>query len=131
MPVLEYDAEKAGGAATPTGRDGTRLRANADSNSHETRKAARRIRIRAIGPAGRFSVTGQTARALQALVAADKGGVTALEVSTWALRLGAYVFELRKLGLSIETIREKHNELGDWHGRYILQTPVQILEGAL
>lgn len=83
--------------------------------------------IEAKGPFGRFMVTGQTARALVALVKAGKGGVTALEVSSWALRLSAYVFTLRRdYGLAIETVREKHD--GGWHGRFVLRCPVVLLE---
>jgi hypothetical protein len=57
----------------------------------------RRVRgeptIDAIGPFGRFTVTGQTARALVALVKAGPAGVTALEVNSWAFlrRLRAWV----------------------------------------
>jgi len=53
--------------------------------------------------------------------------VTALEVATWAYRLGAYVHTLRhRHGLSIETRRELHE--GGWHGRYVLCSPVAIGE---
>ncbi len=79
------------------------------------------------GPLGRFVVTGQTARALVALVRAGKAGVTALEVNSWAYRLGAYVHRLRhENGLAIETVREPHD--GGWHGRYVLRCPVELLE---
>lgn len=70
---------------------------------------------------------GQTARALLALVEAGAGGVTALEVSTWAYRLAAYVWDLKSnYGLAIRTDREDHP--GGWHGRYTLETPIQIIE---
>ncbi|MBU6167259.1 MAG: hypothetical protein KGQ52_14190 [Alphaproteobacteria bacterium] len=76
---------------------------------------------------GRFIVRGQTARALVALVQAGKAGVTALEVSNWAYRLGAYVHRLRhENGLAIVTEREAHD--GGWHGRYVLRCPVTLLE---
>lgn len=74
----------------------------------------------------RLRVSGQTARALLALVAAGPRGVTALEVSSWALRFAAYTFELRHLyRLNIETIREDH--AGGWHGRHVLRTQVRIV----
>jgi hypothetical protein len=80
------------------------------------------------GPLGRFVVTGQTARALVALVKAGKAGVTALEVNSWAYRLGAYVHRLRhENGLAIETVREPHD--GGWHGRYVLRCPVVLEAG--
>jgi hypothetical protein len=71
-------------------------------------------------------VTGQTAKALGALVTAGPDGRTALEVSTWAYRFGAYVHLLRRdHGLSIETVREEHE--GGWHGRYVLRSRVRLL----
>lgn len=74
-----------------------------------------------------YTVRGQTSRTLYELVRAGPHGVTALEVSTWALRLSAYIFNLRKLGLEIATLHEEHPE--GWHGRYVLVTPVEILNG--
>ncbi len=81
--------------------------------------------ITAIGPNGPLTVTGQVARALEALVHRGSAGVTALELSSWALRLAHYVFVLRsQFGLVIETEREEHD--GGWHGRYRLRSPVVI-----
>ena len=89
--------------------------------------ASRSARIHAEGPCGRFTVTGQVAKALSALVEAGTRGVTALEVNSWAYRLGAYVHSLRHdCGLAIETVREPHE--GGWHGRYVLRSPVAIEE---
>ena len=75
-----------------------------------------------------ISVTGQVARTLKALVESENAGITALEVSnTWALRLSAYIHTLRHIhGLEIETKREPHDE--GWHARYVLHTPVEIIE---
>lgn len=81
--------------------------------------------VHAVGPAGPFVATGQVAKALSALVAAGARGVTALEVNSWAYRLGAYVHSLRHdCGLAIETVREPHE--GGWHGRYVLRTPIKL-----
>lgn len=86
-----------------------------------------RDRIEAEGPAGRFTATGQVAKALSALVTAGARRVTALEVNSWAYRLGAYVHSLRHdCGLAIETVREPHE--GGWHGRYVLRSRVAIVE---
>ncbi|CAN1556863.1 hypothetical protein MCERH10_02430 [Caulobacteraceae bacterium] len=71
-----------------------------------------------------FTVSGQTAKAITALVLAGRQGVTALEVSTWAYRFAAYCHELRKRGLEIETLREPHE--GGWHGRHVLHTLVRL-----
>jgi len=54
-------------------------------------------------------LTGQTARTLQSLIIAGDSGVTALEISSWALRLSHYVFVLRtEHNLNIEMRREEH-----------------------
>lgn len=84
----------------------------------------------AVGPEGRFMVTGRNAQTLNALVAAGDRGIITVELSnTWALRLGAYIHQLRHdYGLHIETIREEHD--GGFHGRYFLKTPVVLLGGA-
>lgn len=89
----------------------------------------RRLRITATGPHGAFTVSGQVANALAALLSAGAAGVTALEVNSWAYRLGAYVHTLRHdYGLAIETVRELHE--GGWHGRYVLRSPVSIREAS-
>lgn len=98
-----------------------KLKSSATANA----KFASRKRLRAFGPDGAFVVTGQTAKALAALIAAGKHGVTALEVNSWAYRLGAYVHQLRQQhGLNIETQRELHE--GGWHGRYVLHSLVSL-----
>ncbi len=67
---------------------------------------------------------GQTIRAL---VETGAAGITALEMSTWALRLGAYIHILRhEYGLAILTVMEPHD--GGKHGRYILQSYVTLQE---
>ena len=105
-----------------------RVEAKATTDTYSNGQCARKP-IEAIGPAGRFTVKGQKARTLVALVSAGGAGVTALEMSSWALRLAAYVKPLRDdFGLSIETVRELHD--GGWHGRYVLHTPVSIVEDA-
>lgn len=74
-----------------------------------------------------FTVQGQTARSLKALIEAGDKGVTALEVSTWALRFAAYCHDLKhKFGLNIRTDREQHDS--GWHGRHVLETQVEIVE---
>jgi hypothetical protein len=86
------------------------------------------IRVRAwlSGQPREIEVSGQTAKALLALVSADGRGVTALECATWAYWLAAYCHELRhRSGLAIRTARENHP--GGWHGRHVLETPVEIL----
>lgn len=73
------------------------------------------------------TVQGQTAKLLLALIDAGEKAVTAQKVPTWALRFAAYCHDLKhKFGLSIRTDREGHE--GGWHGRYVLETPVEIIE---
>jgi hypothetical protein len=73
-----------------------------------------------------FTVRGQTARSLLALVEAGPEGRTSLEVSSWALRFAAYTHDLiKKHGLDIVTIREDH--AGGWHGRHVLRSEVEIV----
>ena len=110
--------------------------ANATTNAiqqtyRKTGSSRKRIAIWFDMPVGRRRLVGQVARAMAALIEAGSKGVTALEMSSWALRLGAYVHLLRRdYSLEIVTLRETHNELGDWHGRYVLQSRVRILEAA-
>src|SRR4051812_25554601 len=72
-----------------------------------------------------YFAKGRNAQALLWLQHREKNGVTAAEVSSWALRLGAYVFVLRhNYGLPIITIREPHE--GGNHARYVLREPIEI-----
>lgn len=103
--------------------------AKATCNAYNVPPRHRKRVVHAISPAGRIAVTGQEARALEALIERGAAGVTSLEVSSWAYRLGAYIFDLRHdYGLSIDTLREEHD--GGWHARYVLRSPVVIAEVA-
>jgi hypothetical protein len=87
-----------------------------------------RSRFRIVGADRVCEVEGQEARTLTALHDAGAAGITALEVSTWALRLAHYVMKLKKLGLSIDMVREKHaGPVPGWHGRYVLRSPIEVL----
>lgn len=91
---------------------------------------ANRIRITAsISPDGvPFSVSGQEARTLSLLVQKGKTGLVAYDFQGGPpFRLPAYCHSLIKYkDLVIETRRENHD--GGWHGRFVLHTPVEILE---
>ncbi len=80
------------------------------------------------GEAKFYWVRGKAAKTLVALVSASGQGITALELSnTWALRLSHYILVLRQdYGMDIQTLREPHDD--GWHGRYVLITPVEIIE---
>lgn len=81
--------------------------------------------------------TGRYGQTLKALVEAGERGVTALEMSNWALRLSHYVFILRtdpRYALDIETRYEDHevNGMGPGrHGRYFLHSYVQLVSDRL
>lgn len=80
-----------------------------------------------------ITVTGRYAQALKALIDAGPRGITALEISSWALRLSHYIHILRKddrFRLDIETINEEHEVDGmgpGIHGRYVLKSRVELL----
>ena len=71
-------------------------------------------------------LTGQVAKSLKLLIEKKGKGITALEASSWALRLASYIHILRsKYCLNIYTVTEPH-EWG-WHARYILQDDVKMI----
>lgn len=95
---------------------------------HQPCTPHKRLVVKATGPEGQpFTVTGQTARTLLALVKARAAGVTALEIASWAFRLSHYIMVLRHTHrLAIPMIWEAHE--GGKHGRYVLRSTVTILE---
>lgn len=69
---------------------------------------------------------GREALTLLTLVERGSKGVSGLDFPGGpAYRLGAYVFDLRGMGVGIETRMEEHS-VGH-HGRYFLTTPVEIV----
>jgi len=88
-------------------------------------KSKPKVQVTRLDTGETWPVSGQVARTVKALLHSGKRGVTALEMSTWALRLAAYIETLRnRHGLSISCERETHT--GGWHGRYRLHTPIKI-----
>lgn len=76
------------------------------------------------------SVTGRVRWALTRLQEAGAYGCT--PIMQPAPRWSAYIFELRQLGVQIETVTEKHG--GDYpgtHGRYVLRCKVTREGGGL
>jgi hypothetical protein len=125
---MDAVASGAGGAGTPPGVSSNCGCSGPDP--HKPKPTGRKVKLTAAGPNGRFAVKGQTAKALQALVAAGPRGVTAQEVAGWAFRFSAYCFNLRhKHGLEVETLHEKHP--GGWHGRHVLRSVVEIVSNEL
>lgn len=73
-------------------------------------------------------VSGRLQWTLERLVRAGPKGCTAIDYP--APRWSGYVHQLRKLGLPIITINEKHGgEFPGTHARYILQAAVQRTNG--
>ncbi len=72
-------------------------------------------------------VVGREAQALMWLHEVGPKGITTREARHWAWSLSVYVHDLRHIhGLSIRTVNEAHN--GGWHGRYVLESPIVILQ---
>lgn len=73
-----------------------------------------------------ITVTGQKARALLSLIEAGPKGRTAQEVAGWAYRFAAYLHFLRR-DHGINTICEREDHSGGWHGRHYLTDRVTII----
>ena len=70
-------------------------------------------------------ISGRVAQTLYHLITASSRGITVVEVSSWAYRLGAYIHTLRhQYGLNIESYTEPHD--GGMHARYVLLDKVDI-----
>jgi hypothetical protein len=132
MKMPDYKPDEAGPVAAESGfESATRYGIIAtDIGYSQNSCGGKQNALTVVTPAGRIAISArQLRRALAALIRAGNNGVTALELSSWAYRLGAYVHTLRHdYGLTIETLREPHD--GGWHGRYVLHTPCQIIGGA-
>jgi hypothetical protein len=74
-----------------------------------------------------LTVAGRDAWLLKKLVDRGERGVTAFdEVGP---RLSHYAFKLRRAGLTIDTIDERHGgAFAGTHGRYVLRSRVRIVE---
>jgi hypothetical protein len=74
-----------------------------------------------------LKLKGREAWTLTSLIEAGERGLTPLDRP--APRWSGYVYALRKRGLAIETVDERHS--GPYpgaHGRYILRTPLTVLK---
>ena len=73
-----------------------------------------------IGDGPAITATGREAETIIALVRAGPRGITSLEtfLAGWAVRLGAYIFDLKAMGVPIRVAREPHE--GGNHARYFL-----------
>jgi len=70
---------------------------------------------------------GREAETLLMLVQKGTCGVRAYDFAGGPpFRLGAYVHDLRRMGLAIRTDRERHE--GGEHGVYVLESPVTVIQ---
>lgn len=73
------------------------------------------------------TASGRVAWALSELAKAGAEGCT--PITTPGPRWSDYVFKIKKLGISVETVTEMHGgAFAGKHARYVLRSPVQILE---
>ena len=81
-----------------------------------------------IGDGSTLTARGREAETIVALVQAGPKGITSLEAfkAGWAVRLGAYIFDLKAMGVPIRSTREPHD--GGNHARYYLAGPVELVE---
>lgn len=79
-------------------------------------------------PAKQITVFGREHWALDCLVAAGENGCTPIEKP--GPRWSAYVFDLRSMGVDIQTIREPHaGPFEGTHARYVLRSQVTRADG--
>lgn len=87
-----------------------------------------RIVFRALEQNRVYELVGREAQTLFCLCNAGMQGVTAQELSNWALRLSAYIHKLRHdYGLDIVTQSEPNHDSGH-HARYVLLSGVEIID---
>lgn len=87
-----------------------------------------KLRVRFRTPAGIVrEAVGREAETLLALIEAGSRGITSLEAfrAGWAVRLAAYVKDLRTMEVPIGTTREPHE--GGSHARYRLEVDIEVL----
>ncbi len=79
-------------------------------------------------PPERVTVKGRPAWAMLQLMTAGERGFTPIDNP--GPRWSAYVFDLRHLGIAIETVHETHGgAFRGTHGRYVLRSNIKLLEG--
>lgn len=84
--------------------------------------------LHADGHCSVLTIKGRDEWALQQLVKASSKGCTPKDNP--APRWSAYVYNLRQMGLEIETVREHHGgEFPGVHARYFLHSSIEVVEG--
>lgn len=86
------------------------------------------LTVRLIADGACITALGRVAWALKQLITAEETGCT--PGSHPGPRWSHYVHVLRKAGLSIETVPERHGgQFPGVHARYVLRSPVEVLRG--
>ncbi|MEL7459935.1 MAG: hypothetical protein AAGJ39_03155 [Pseudomonadota bacterium] len=81
------------------------------------------------GSTAAIVVSGRDRWALESLIAVGPKGCTPID--TPGPRWSGYVFNLRALGVDIETVHEPHTgPFSGTHARYVLRSKVNRMEGA-
>lgn len=127
MAELFEIAPSAVGAALGAGGDGGDAK-GPGSPYHSPEPPRKRLVVKAIGADGQpFTVSGQMAKVLLALIEAGEAGVTPLARQTWSLRLSDHVRKLKmRHGLFIATKWGRHED--GRHARYVLLSAMIIVE---
>jgi hypothetical protein len=74
-----------------------------------------------------LQVIGREAWMLDLLKTRGDKGVTTIEVP--GARMSHYVMKLRRMGLDIDTVDERHSgPFAGSHGRYLLRSPITVLK---
>jgi hypothetical protein len=90
----------------------------------------RKLTIRALPEGGEKSFDGRAAWALAALIAAGEKGCTPIDHP--GPRWSHYIHELRRAGIAIETVEERHaGPYPGRHARYVLRSAVEVVSIAL
>lgn len=125
-------ADKSGvgeGATSPNASRVNRTQRKAARPEPKLQRIKVQITIRRPDSAQVLTIKGRDAQTLLFLLERGPIGATSGEFSAmgWGRRTSAYVFNLRRKGLEIET---QYEEIGDAVvGRYILRTAIEILPG--
>lgn len=92
-----------------------------------TSKPSMVVRIADLDAARNVHLIGRNAWMMDRLLTAGASGVSTLECP--AIRVSHYVFCLRRMGFSIETVDEPHGgDFSGHHARYVLHSTVNVVE---
>lgn len=76
---------------------------------------------------GRMVLKGREAFAIEALITAGERGCTPIDHP--GPRWSDYVFKLRRRGINVETVDERHaGPYAGSHARYVLRSPLTVID---